>query len=75
MILPNLSHEKKLWKQGYIVIGVDEVGRGAFAGPLCVGGVVFNPNSDAKLLENLGINDSKKLSPQNEKCFRKLYKN
>lgn len=72
MILPTLTYEKQLWNQGYIVIGVDEVGRGAFAGPLCVGGVVFNPKSDIKLLEGLGINDSKKLSPQKRKMLNKI---
>lgn len=72
MILPTLTYEKQLWNQGYIVIGVDEVGRGAFAGPLCVGGVVFNPNSDIKSLESLGINDSKKLSPQKRKMLNKI---
>lgn len=41
-----------------VVIGVDEVGRGALAGPLTVGAVAL-PN-DPKVW---GINDSKKLTP------------
>lgn len=59
-----------------LVIGVDEVGRGCLAGPLVVGAVCFTPplfsenHKKLKLsnkewieeLENLGINDSKKLS-------------
>jgi ribonuclease HII len=35
---PDFSFEKKYWKKGYrIIIGVDEVGRGAFAGPVVAG--------------------------------------
>lgn len=39
--LPDFSHEKNLWEKGYLVIGVDEVGRGCLAGPLMVGAVCF----------------------------------
>lgn len=42
MTLPDFSFEKKLHKKGYRVIaGVDEVGRGCFAGPVVAGCVVF----------------------------------
>ena len=38
---PGLSFEKELWDGGAsIVVGVDEVGRGAWAGPLTVGAAV-----------------------------------
>ena len=63
--LPDLKYEKELWKKGFIVIGIDEVGRGAFAGPLYVGGVVFEPTTSEQRIANLlsyGINDSKKLT-------------
>ncbi len=62
--LPTLRHEKKLWRQGYFVIGVDEVGRGSFAGPVVVCAVCFQPGTKRKeirLLEKSGINDSKKV--------------
>ncbi|MBI3290028.1 ribonuclease HII [Candidatus Microgenomates bacterium] len=40
--LPNLDFESALWKQGFnFVAGVDEVGRGAWAGPLVASTVVF----------------------------------
>jgi ribonuclease HII len=65
---PTFSEERRLWKNGYdFVIGVDEVGRGAFAGPVTVGAVVFG-NFDNKtpyirsLLQE--INDSKLLRPR-----------
>ena len=32
---PSLTLEKRLWEAGFdVVVGVDEVGRGAWAGPL-----------------------------------------
>ena len=65
-MLPHLDYEIQLWKKGYTVLGIDEVGRGAFAGPLCVAGVILNPchndKNAAKTLLDLKINDSKKLS-------------
>ena len=42
--LPDLSFERKLFRKGYkFVAGVDEVGRGSFAGPVVAGCVVFPP--------------------------------
>lgn len=75
MKFPDLSYEIELWKKGYIVIGVDEVGRGAFAGPLYVGGVVFAQvanNERTNYLLSLGINDSKKLRPNQRKLLSKI---
>jgi ribonuclease HII len=38
---PGLGEERRLWAQGAdLVVGVDEVGRGSWAGPLSVGAVV-----------------------------------
>lgn len=61
MITPTLAEEQILWKKGYrYIAGIDEVGRGCFAGPVVVGAVIFAP--DSKIPE--GIRDSKLLSPQ-----------
>lgn len=62
--MPNFEIELGLLKQGYkSVAGVDEVGRGALAGPIVAAAVVFNGYED--LLDKLnGIDDSKKLSPK-----------
>jgi ribonuclease HII len=38
---PTLMHERGLWAEGAeVVVGVDEVGRGAWAGPLVIGAAV-----------------------------------
>ena len=38
---PGLAVERELWAGGAdIVVGVDEVGRGSWAGPLTIGAVV-----------------------------------
>lgn len=42
MILPNLDIESSLWQKGYrYIVGIDEVGRGSWAGPLVAAGVIF----------------------------------
>lgn len=62
MKMPDFEEEKKLWKKDFkYVIGVDEVGRGAFAGPVTVAAVVFE--SESVEINSLGINDSKLLTP------------
>ena len=39
---PTRSVEKELWARGHdVVVGVDEVGRGSWAGPLTIGAVVL----------------------------------
>lgn len=58
---PNLSFERRLFREGYeLVGGIDEVGRGAWAGPLVVGVVVVASSCRAA---PRGIRDSKELSP------------
>ncbi|OGM10954.1 hypothetical protein A2Z22_03750 [Candidatus Woesebacteria bacterium RBG_16_34_12] len=63
---PNFSYEKKLWNRGYRnVAGMDEVGRGCFAGPIVCGSVVFSSNfliTNSKF--QIKIDDSKKLTPR-----------
>jgi ribonuclease HII len=61
--LPHLEKEIALQMQGYcFVAGLDEAGRGAWAGPV-VAAVVILPVDQPDLTEILsGLNDSKKLS-------------
>lgn len=72
MITSTLDIEKSLWETGYsYVCGLDEVGRGSFAGPVVVGAVIFP--QDVVLIE--GIADSKLLKPkQREKLSAKIKK-
>ena len=72
MIFPTLDIEVKLWNSGYnYICGLDEVGRGCFAGPVVCGAVVFPKN--CTLIE--GVADSKLLkSKQREKLAEKIKK-
>lgn len=56
---PTLRLERKCWQAGErLVCGIDEVGRGAWAGPVTVAAVIPAP-------EHLrGVRDSKMLSPE-----------
>jgi len=62
-IEPDLSFERKLWQSGLTCIaGMDEVGRGALAGPVAVGAVIL-PNN-VRLSSTLsGVRDSKQMTP------------
>lgn len=65
MILPNFSFERKLAKKGYkFIAGVDEVGRGCFAGPVVAGCTVFNNQIYKSANLPIKINDSKKMTPR-----------
>lgn len=80
MTFPDFSFEEIALKKGYKVIaGVDEVGRGSFAGPVVAGCVAFCQIENIKLQNTsseknsgfrtnisglISINDSKKLSPK-----------
>ena len=44
-----------------LVLGTDEAGRGAVVGPLCIAAVVVEENKE-KELDEMGVDDSKKLS-------------
>ncbi len=60
MTFPNFAHEKELIAQGFrVIVGVDEAGCGALAGPVVAGAVVL------PIYSRLGeLDDSKKMSPQ-----------
>ncbi|QWT22851.1 ribonuclease HII [Subtercola sp. PAMC28395] len=58
---PTLRHERALGRAGAeLVIGVDEVGRGALAGPVAVGMCVIDPRRPGVF--PVGLRDSKLLS-------------
>ncbi|MCL5433089.1 MAG: ribonuclease HII [Patescibacteria group bacterium] len=79
MKFPNLSEEKDAFKKGYdFVIGLDEVGRGAFAGPVVVGAVLFDKNIlrvDLKKSFIKDVDDSKKIRPDKRESLSTLIRN
>src|SRR5436305_3454447 len=67
--IPGLGGERGLWEEGHeVVVGVDEVGRGAWAGPLSVGAAVLP--RDRRVYK---VRDSKMLTEeQREHLFDRL---
>lgn len=73
-MLPNLDFELRFWRDGYrLIAGLDEVGRGALAGPVVAGAVILPvvPSRSArawaraeKFREIARVNDSKQLTPR-----------
>ena len=66
---PGLAEERDLWGSGHqVVVGVDEVGRGAWAGPLTIGAVVVP--KDRRLYK---LRDSKQLTEhEREAMFERI---
>ena len=61
--LPTLQYEIPLWQQGFLAVaGIDEAGRGCWAGPVTAGAVILP--ADPGILERLsGVRDSKLMTP------------
>jgi len=80
MKYPNFGLEKKLFKQGYqYIAAIDEVGRGAWAGPLVAAAIILDfqlVTFPKKLpIKKLEIKDSKLLPEKiREKIFRQINK-
>src|SRR3989344_6844140 len=71
MRLPNFSFEKRLRSRGFLKIaGIDEVGRGSWAGPLVAAGVILADNFDLPQ----GFSESKSISPLKRVEFAYLIK-
>jgi ribonuclease HII len=69
---PRLNHERRLWRQGHrLVAGVDEVGRGAWAGPLSVGVAVMEVDVMARPGRRVpaGLRDSKALPEERREAI------
>ncbi|MCO6450047.1 MAG: ribonuclease HII [Caldilineales bacterium] len=62
--MPHLQWEQEQWRAGRVVAGIDEAGRGAWAGPVVAAAVNLPPEPD-RLAETLAdADDSKKLRPR-----------
>lgn len=60
MTKPSLHFESRLWKQYRYIAGIDEVGRGALAGPVVTAAVILPTSFSPNLIPD--INDSKLLT-------------
>ena len=70
---PTFKEEEILWKKGFKhIIGIDEVGRGCFAGPIVAAAVVFKESCNRNLLTE--VNDSKQLKFMQRKKLSKVIK-
>mgnify|MGYP000848167571 CR=1 FL=1 len=59
---PHIEYEKRLWADGYqVVAGLDEAGRGAWAGPVFAAAVVL-PNDERICSLLSGVRDSKRMT-------------
>lgn len=71
MRTPDFSFEKSLRRQGFLKIaGIDEVGRGSWAGPLVTAGVVLPDN----FVIPKGFSESKSVTPDKRVEFAMLIK-
>lgn len=67
---PDLEHEARLWASGVVrLAGVDEAGRGAWAGPVVAAAVIL-PQDDPQLLARLaGVRDSKLMTARQRELW------
>lgn len=75
---PSWEYELAFLRQQYAVIGIDEVGRGALAGPVCAAGFCVTPASYdgiAAALQGVGVCDSKMLTPEKRKSISGIIRN
>lgn len=72
MILPARDDELDLLRRHEAVVGIDEVGRGALAGPVCVGAAVVTRSTPNE--HPAGLRDSKLLSaPARERLVEPIH--
>ena len=66
---PTLNYEQPLWESGYTQIaGIDEAGRGAWAGPVCAAALILPP--DPTLLHTLNqVRDSKLMTLRSREAW------
>lgn len=71
---PNLQFETALWESNIsFVVGIDEAGRGALAGPVAAGAVLLPP--DPSIAGRLSeVRDSKQLTPSQREKIKQIIK-
>ena len=72
-LVPTLDFERPWWKHGFdLIAGVDEVGRGALAGPLVAAAVVLPRCGRAGFPRLTGLRDSKLHTPAQRETWYEL---
>ncbi len=62
---PTIEKEQALYQQGFsFIAGIDEAGRGAWAGPVAAAAVILPLDNPALTRQLTGVQDSKKISPK-----------
>ncbi|HDS11321.1 MAG TPA: ribonuclease HII [Candidatus Wirthbacteria bacterium] len=68
---PSLRHEKTLQNQGFLhIAGLDEAGRGPWAGPVVAAAIILPPQIDPKHLK--GLKDSKAMTAKQKQTWFEL---
>jgi ribonuclease HII len=61
---PDLLFEQPLWASGVLAVaGLDEAGRGAWAGPVCAAAAILPAWDDSICARLAGVRDSKQMTP------------
>jgi ribonuclease HII len=67
---PDLAYERQLWEHGArFIAGLDEAGRGAWAGPVVAAAVVLPPDVDDLSLRLAGVRDSKVMTRRQREAW------
>ena len=68
--MPNLDYERAWWQRGHTAVaGIDEAGRGAWAGPVMAAAVILP--AEERVLDDLPhVNDSKQLTARQREALR-----
>lgn len=74
-MIPTLDYERQLWAAGYRrVAGLDEAGRGAWAGPVVAAAVILPPDNPQLSQALLGVRDSKTLTAARREALLEIVK-
>lgn len=69
-LVPDLTLERRFWAEGYRrVAGLDEAGRGAWAGPVVAAAVILPPGTPLLARRLAGVRDSKLLTPRRREAI------
>ena len=68
---PDLAYELPLWEYGWYAAGLDEAGRGAWAGPVMAAAVIL-PMDENILIRFAGVRDSKQVKPAERARLAKI---